>query len=126
MATYKIDEEEAFQALRDVVKQFGVDYKYRERWSAKRCTYSEEDGQPSCLVGHVLSRVAPDLFVAIHEREGRGETFSIRVLRNIFDVDVTDDTLSTLDVVQLAQDNGHTWGEALERANITLDGPKEG
>lgn len=132
MSTYKIDEEEAFQALRDVVKQFGADYRYREPGSYDRaCMYSEADGQPSCLVGHVLARVAPDLFATIHEQEhGRGYeeevgSFPILHLTDRFDVDVTDDTLTTLEAVQYAQDSGRTWGEALTRANITLDGPKK-
>lgn len=91
---------------------------------AEMCSYSNKAGAPSCIVGQILYRLDPELFrqVAQHEK-GIDESFSISEIRYISDARVEagleefiGEAVPFLTKLQLAQDCGVPWGEALEIA----------
>jgi hypothetical protein len=54
MTEFKIDAEKVIQVLDEIVAENG-DYVYMDHHT--RCTYVDEEGQPSCIVGQVLARL---------------------------------------------------------------------
>lgn len=90
-----------------VVAEYGEDYVYkaeeRELGEGVRCLY-REDGEPSCIVGHVLDRLGveydPDWEDASAEGVLQGAPTQVQ---------------NSLGITQTYQDRGHTWGEALEK-----------
>jgi len=80
------------------------DFIYRERNDG--CRYLSEDGQPDCLIGHVLIKagVSPE---DIRKFEGISPTglpwFGV-------------DSREVAYVAQKTQDGGRPWGKALENA----------
>ena len=81
----------------------GDDGVYRTRW------------EPSCLVGHVLTNWG------FPEDKKRHTTVSgpgqcARAAKTVGAFQITADAVSVLGEAQSAQDNGLTWGQALERA----------
>lgn len=93
-------------------------YKYDERavhedgtLGAAACSYYEEDGTPSCLVGRILHNaglIDPDTFT----REGASAGQLVDSLGGF-----TPEARATLNRLQSYQDEGYTWGEALAYAN---------
>jgi len=105
---------ETLQVLRQVVSDRGHDYVYKEQERQKgvsvRCKYVENDG-PSCIVGHVASRLGVPIETLKEWDEGflqQVPTVGYRV----FD----ESALDVLSQAQFSQDYGSTWGEALRRA----------
>lgn len=119
-------------ALKDIVAEYGEDYVYPA--AGATCTYSQpEDGKlvPSCIVGHVIYRLAPEAFAVIADLEAitnfgdsspaqevlRGALGDFGVQDNSAHLDpLTEDRdlVYALTEAQGAQDTGHTWGQALE------------
>lgn len=112
------------------------------------CFYAEPGGAPSCIVGHVIAALDPDLFKDVANAEGfQGESYSAKeVFTDGFELPPTDDwtleerenfehgygprrkgeTESTvltmaLQAAQEVQDGGGTWGEAVEAYNLILE-----
>lgn len=75
------------------------------------CLYAL-DGAPSCLVGHVLHRAGATLNeLRSLDREGVGASALADAIGS-----VEPDAAEVLDVAQRHQDNGATWGKALDMA----------
>jgi hypothetical protein len=92
----------------------GEDYVYPRRETSEDeigwggCDYIR-DGQPSCIVGHVLVAAGVDP-TALSLEEGQSAwTVTARLLP-----EWGTDIQRALDSAQSAQDQGMTWGEALE------------
>lgn len=92
--------------IRELVEEFGADYIYKEDQLGtieRQCSY-QENGSPSCIVGHVLHRA--------------GVAYNPRWENNAARAVLGNDGASwevgrSLQVAQAHQDTGHTWGEAL-------------
>lgn len=79
------------------------------------CRYSDFEGEPSCIVGHVLYRITPNAFgrLAAWEKMMEKSTLPEHAL-SIAGVEVDNQTLQLLSHTQYAQDaGGHTWDEAV-------------
>lgn len=127
--TENFNRENVLKALADIVDEYGTDFRYRDPGTARNCMYSE-NGEPSCLVGHVLARVAPGTFKQIAEWEDEcGESCSVLDLGDNdvagvpLNADSERETLLLIDALyyaQCAQDIGNTWGEAENAARAVL------
>lgn len=108
--------EAVIRAVEKIIEEFGENYVYKRR--GDNCFYSDEDGNASCLVGQVLSRLAPNAFAQISEFEscnnvsvGIGDIFCHADVR-LSDLMITKDAMAYLRNVQRRQDNGLPWGTA--------------
>lgn len=113
--------EGAIGLLRMVVFEKGADFRYQKVASPNGYPWcvNFHEGQPSCIVGHVLAnlgltgedagrwRVAGDV--------GVSETFG-RLDGTEFGWTADTDAADILTIAQSQQDNGMTWGEALSAA----------
>lgn len=99
---------------------------------AGACTYSNADGTPSCLVGHVVYRIDPEFFKELAADEewvipGYGEPSYIagvpdtaENLNYPFDGEVVTEeeqelVRMALLLAQQSQDNGEEWNRALSK-----------
>jgi len=120
--TKKLTPKKTLKLLEDIVKgrenyiysSGRVDEdEYGEESEDGNCYYANEDGSPSCIVGHVLSRFDPNLFTQVVELEQSIIIGIVDVSKNIPDFPVTVEALRVLKMVQDSQDNGAQWGSAL-------------
>lgn len=108
--------ERALELARKIVSEFGEDYVYPENHkergasaaSAPSCMYVH-DGQPSCLVGHVLYRHG----VSIKDLVDREFLSAWEVAAGLVASD--EKTRQFLEAVQVAQDKGTTWNQAVDQ-----------
>lgn len=103
-----LTEEIVTPIIRELVSEFGADYVYkkeeREINEGVTCSY-QENGKPSCIVGHVLDRAGVEYDP---EWEGRD---CWRILER---GGAPGNLASALSYAQSQQDSGKTWGEALK------------
>lgn len=137
-----IDRDRALALLRQAVEQKGEDYVYPSgdpySVGTKTCTY-ERDGEPSCLVGHVLfiAGVPVEVLARLdqygetefrtlaygstcEDDDGNEEVLQEPVLHEY--AALTEEAVEALSAAQDTQDRGRTWGQALLRA-INPDAP---
>lgn len=99
-----------------VVAEYGEDYRY-EAPGGGSCVYLHE-GEPSCIVGQVMSRLGVDITGWDDESWPGYASIANKVL------DTTTSTLPpvhrALHYAQSDQDTGATWGAALEAYQTTL------
>lgn len=106
--------------MEEAVALKGEDYVYEQRKPddfGETCDYIR-DGQPSCIVGHVLvaAGVRPEV---LSNHEGEGAYSAINTLAHcggqegLIEWAADNDLRSALNDAQGAQDAGRTWGEAL-------------
>lgn len=116
------------EVLLELIEGDGASYKY-ESPNGDICMYSERDGSPSCIVGHVIQRLQPEAFQTIHDYEWlyvdadaedayRARSVSVG---NIFeevnvDIPMSSETFRLLQVTQRLQDAGLSWGAAVNDA----------
>jgi hypothetical protein len=113
--------DEAKELLARAVKEKGEDYVYAPLTDMGRsqCAYfNPADKCPSCMVGYVLSY--------------KGVTYDVLETTNSVVTEVQDlveeghlkvdnETLALLTIAQVEQDQGQTWGRALEEALETYE-----
>lgn len=110
-------DEEALDALRQPVQQRGRDYLAAGASTSgyagpSSCKYWDtEKNEPSCLVGNALTILGVDRETLIREDE-TGENFLVSELSRMFSEAIR----RTYDRAQDCQDNGATWGDALDLA----------
>ena len=97
-------------ALKSALDAKGDDYVYENR---DKCLYAI-DGQPSCIVGHVLKEIDPDAFERVVQFESdryqnRGDT-SFGNVAVALKLDFDEDQLRALKRMQREQDSGTPWG----------------
>lgn len=112
--TFTLDE--VLDAARAVVDEVGRDYIYDSR----DCRYANDDGSPSCLVGHVIHRLDPEAFAKIADREQGsliGLMASALTGRGWLPVGFwTVEAANAMQYAQWAQDLRQPWGLALFEA----------
>lgn len=112
-ATKLLTKTETLALLNRAVAEKGKDYRYPKGFAPfsigeTLCLYRRADnGQPACIVGHVLSYL--DVLDEAVEMRGAAD---MGVTQRLFDRA----SLNLLDYVQQHQDEGMTWGEAVERS----------
>lgn len=95
--------------LTGIVADKSEGYRYTDEDGGRaNCVYRNEDGSPSCLVGHVAHRLGIPLpaYDAFENSTGVCST----VLGQTY---FTTDALSRLSRVQMRQDSGETWARAI-------------
>ena len=104
--------------LREVIAEKGEDYVYDSPIEPRsRCLYVH-DGQPGCIVGHVLHRAG----VSVEGLAGVEDWTPLdHEVVPQFCGWAAEPALELLAAVQVEQDAGATWGEALRRALETGD-----
>lgn len=119
--------EQVTETIREIVKG-NEGYVYETQGDSagtSYCTYSTPRGAPSCIVGHVISRLASEDFEAIHKTEWYDDgTFAINLSASGYNYS-SDGAINyplqyALRQAQMVQDSGGTWGQALEAYERTL------
>lgn len=121
--------EHVLQVTREVVDEKGPGYFYETvaRYDkGAGCWYSDEKGNPSCLVGHVIQRLDPEAFQEVVEFELYEQRSDAAInlpmhnprLRAL----MTEDAWQAMQIAQARQDEGKSWSEALYAAeNLDAD-----
>jgi hypothetical protein len=113
--------DEAKELLARAVKEKGADFVYKPLTSMGRsqCAYFDpEDRCPSCMVGYVLSYKG----VTYEALDATGSVVTeVQDLVEEGHLRVDNETLALLTVAQVEQDQGQTWGRALEEALATYE-----
>lgn len=133
----KISLKEAKRLVRRIVNEHGYEYQYiHEQYQneygvsqeVEYCLYTTADGKPSCIIGHLLRRVAPGALKQLHTTEwgdyGTIGPESLTVLeldgyrKGVPDLTklFEEDALPFLWSVQMEQDSGASWGKSLEES----------
>lgn len=102
------------------------------------CTYTEPNGSPSCIVGHVFYRLAPEALTVLHENEWGVdeddepmflESDTILTLQSQwkpFDTLIDQPTAQVLRAAQSRQDTKYTWAAAAAAAARAAQTLKDG
>lgn len=109
-----ITADEARELLQRAVNEKGADYVYPERFN---CRYFNEDGGPSCIVGHVLDYKG----LTLDDVPGVENTAALLTIRGDGVIKCDDLTSRALQEAQNVQDCGEPWGYALAEALAVLD-----
>jgi hypothetical protein len=121
----KVSGEQVLKLLEQVTAEKGTDYRYPEELFLKSnvCVNFTSDGQPSCIVGHVLPKLGVDYEIAVaYEIDGGSSAAStVRTLEEYGHTGFTHEALAALATAQNFQDFGWTWGEAVEAARASVD-----
>lgn len=110
------NEQYVLRLMEAMVNKMGEEYVYD---AEDGCHYVRE-GQPSCIVGHVLAEAGVPLDM-IQQHEGRSALVMVPDLTSWGDKHAP--IILALDEAQHAQDHGNTWGDVLEvfRRNLGLE-----
>lgn len=138
--TTTIGKAEAIALLEQAVAERGVGYVYDtarmkevkdeldiDPFSGPACLYWHLT-EPGCIAGLALAKagVSDEVLADMDQAALRGETGGTSIsmmtgwLSNRADVDITEDGRAILNAAQAAQDNGETWGFALDHATSLL------
>lgn len=118
----RLTRRQLLDTMRQVVREFGEDYVYpQQEESVRRCQYeyvNEAGVKVRCLIGEVLFRLVPaevwDEIVS--ERNSVDAVEVCRTFVTVIDVDDDDEYFvhTALRAAQAIQDDGGTWGTALD------------
>lgn len=112
-----ITAEQMLEALRQSVAEHGEDFVYKPHDADADCVY-QEDGYPSCLVGHALSRLLPQAWQNVPGVQGNVDALSLDPEGEALDWDAKIVAWNA----QYEQDKRKPWGKALEVAEeVFLD-----
>lgn len=135
--TKKLSREETIHKLWEIASKKGSDYVYQapefendfgQEFTADECYYSDSEGNPSCIVGHLLKQEFPEIFSKLNEMEwgrvasGKDDFPSCFEVRELHSGDEPVDlshnfdpiALRILEIVQRKQDRGVSWVKAVE------------
>lgn len=136
----KLGAKATLKKLRRIVNERGHEYVYEapeytdadgDLRHGDECYYTTPEGKPSCLVGALLAGVAPGVLSKLNTYEwaelyedGAPQVVSVTDLHSersqVSGVDLDDyftrDALQILYRVQAEQDNGKSWGKAVDLA----------
>lgn len=116
-----ITDEQVLDALIESLRERGPDFRYVKEEGLTNCTYSTADGEPSCLVGMVLRKIAPEHFVEvakterveIEESKGNGspspKVYGMGATTVTGGLELSNESLVLLTNAQTAQDTGNTY-----------------
>ena len=126
----KFTNEEVSAAVERAVALKGEDYVYKRvaqggGYSAgPSCVYDNGDGTPSCIVGHVIADLEPDLFAKLgeweHDKQRGSEGTAARTLFRTFPSRFTSAQIAALGAAQAHQDSTLPWGAARDHFKDTL------
>jgi hypothetical protein len=134
MKHIRFDEQKVVTDLRAVVATKGPDYVYprggKHGGMGEDCVYFEPNGEPSCIIGHVLARHGVTLEDLRHDTEDLNEGSSVAqlIMDGLLRLDgpYERDLRDFLQDVQAFQDRGVPWGPALDFALSRYEKRKQG
>lgn len=131
----ELGQAEVVDAIRAVVDEFGHDYVYPPAEAGDACKYEDEFG--GCIVGNVVKRIVPEFdFELFEELDARsvlqGKTRQDTGMSGSYEAEDNDPPVrvrttrqvgEALRAAQTIQDEGGTWGDALEEFDrfLTVD-----
>lgn len=121
--TEKYTAEQVLDTLAKVVagkEDFVYRLDQRNEYGNVQCNYAEDDGSPSCIVGHVAATLDPDLFRDLVEEERDGGSFGVMNASHYFRSHFERRALAALRAAQNAQDDGLSWGTAYIEARNAI------
>lgn len=125
----QITDEKVIETLEAIVAEKGEDYvyeyvtvetEYGGELQVTDCTYTDQAGAPSCIVGHVFARLTPKLLERVREvewDEGAQWPMSRAVTELRWEgylEDYTGEAFEYLRQAQYMQDGGDPWGDVIE------------
>lgn len=138
MLTKKVGVKKTKKILRRIVNQYGHEYVYQlpmvenedgSEYQSSSCMYTEQSGQPSCIVGHVLAEAAPAMLKKLHTHEWSSATV-LPTSPTVYEIEncLTEGNIKLSDVftegavrllgsIQQRQDSGSSWGSALDQVS---------
>jgi len=127
MTTVVVDADKAIELLERAVEEKGADYVDPDA-DTVGCNYADGQGNPLCIVGHVVNYLGVDLRPVVVGEDGAeheelwGHGVSAVELNYATraaphpGIRITDDAVWVLGKAQTMQDNGASWGEAVKYA----------
>lgn len=107
----KITEQMLIDSLYEIVAK-NPDYVYDDRDSEGFCRYFNDEGAPSCVVGHVIAQHG----ITAEQIEHVKYSGAAAVIRVTTEALLSARGVTLFSSVQAWQDAGTPWGEALENA----------
>lgn len=108
--------------IKAIIDAKGADHVYKKRYTsagAMGCTYAY-DGQPDCIVGHLLVELGVPVehldYTSVERRDFSDHTISgaeYEIARE-YGIEFTSDALDFLTGVQAMQDAGESWGASFD------------
>lgn len=124
-----LSKDNVIELLERAVEEKGADY-VDPNAANHVCEYADEQGNPLCIVGHVLSYLGEPLKPTQQEDFNGGlhttlwgtdmDASEVIINPSAFGVDDYDVVAAVLSAAQRVQDHADTWGEALEAAKNRL------
>lgn len=113
--------EDVRKAMAEVVAEMGDGYTYpEEEKELGACQYANDEGKPSCIVGHVIFKLDEGAFWRLARAEaehGTEQAASLTYSGHYLDRDFWDSEAAYFaEVAQQYQDEGVSWGGALAEA----------
>lgn len=103
------------EAIKKALAEKGGDYVYErvihEKTGSGGCVYAVGDA-PSCIVGHVLNALDPEMFKRVAEWEQEAEDTGFRQAAVALELPFGRDQIHALSQAQVAQDDGYKWSAA--------------
>jgi hypothetical protein len=114
--------EAAVMMLRKVVFEKGADFVYPQAQMGQSCVNFTDDGNPSCIVGHVLADLGLTYFQAMEAKIVDSGVFIVsHALDGMnFPWEISVPARKVLATAQNFQDAGYTWGDSLAKAEMCL------
>lgn len=109
---------QALELAMKQVEKVGPEYTYPSV-SDGLCVYFNTDGRPSCIVGHMLSDDHVDSSLFVDESGNRQIINTSEVV--VLGVFADERAAAFLSSLQMHQDKGATWAEALRLAILESD-----
>ena len=112
--TVSLTYDQALEGLQKAVQDRGEGFVYQEAYPEHRdaCYYFETDGQPACIVGHVLHQNGYD---------GPDPVGDVHRVREVGVLACDEEAALLLGYAQTFQDRGSSWGEAVASAVIRAE-----
>lgn len=121
MTKIKLTRDTAIELLERAVQDRGADFVYRKHDEYNTACKYEKNDAPSCLVGVVLAMAGATIW-ELKRMDQADEPGMDLHWQGLLPVEATNQAIDILSAAQLAQDVGHTWGEALLRARAQARG----
>jgi hypothetical protein len=97
--------------LLEIIEEKGSDYRYEKPGGSTHCQYFR-GLQPGCIVGHLLAKHG----VTYETLGSTNNSKAVSELVDCYVLNIDDKTRAFLVDVQSSQDNGNSWGRAMDLA----------
>lgn len=107
-----LTQKEFIRIARKVVREKGRNFVYWKPSDSPYCVNVDDEGNPSCIMGHILIEWDPSLADLLSMKDNRAATFNPNLLDRL-NIDTSDRVVLAGQFMQRMQDKGYPWGESL-------------